>query len=118
MVGLSDKRAQYSWALQGGGIGVLYLTIFAAMKLYQLIPAGPAFALLAAVAFLSAFIAVKQLAMPLTILGLLMWLFTKAGARLTSWAEALLLLLAHYLVAMGRVRARRAAVGRHGIFIT
>ena len=66
---LRDKRAQYSWALQGGGIGVLYLTIFAAMKLYQLIPAGPAFALLAAVAFLSAFIALKQSAMPLAILG-------------------------------------------------
>ncbi len=66
---LRDKRAQYSWALQGGGIGVLYLTIFAAMKLYQLIAAGPAFALLAAVAFLSAFIAVKQSAMPLAILG-------------------------------------------------
>jgi uncharacterized membrane protein len=66
---LRDKRAQYSWALQGGGIGVLYLTIFAAMKLYQLIPAGPAFALLAAVAFLSAFIAVKQSALPLAFLG-------------------------------------------------
>ena len=66
---LRDKRTQYSWALQGGGIGVLYLTIFAAMKLYQLIPAGPAFALLAAVAFLSAFIAVKQSALPLAILG-------------------------------------------------
>ena len=66
---LRDAKPQYSWALQGGGIGVLYLTIFAAMKLYQLIPAGPAFALLGAVAFLSAFIAVKQSAMPLAILG-------------------------------------------------
>jgi uncharacterized membrane protein len=66
---LRDIRAQYSWALQGGGIGVLYLTIFSALKLYQLLPAGPAFALLAAVAFLSAFIAVKQSAMPLAILG-------------------------------------------------
>jgi uncharacterized membrane protein len=66
---LRDKRPQYSWALQGGGIGVLYLTIFAALKLYQLIPASPAFALLAIVAFLSAFIAVKQSAMPLAILG-------------------------------------------------
>ena len=66
---LRDKRPQYSWALQGGGIGILYLTIFAALKLYQLIPAGPAFALLAVVAFLSAFIAVKQSAMPLAILG-------------------------------------------------
>ncbi|MGB7816718.1 MAG: DUF2339 domain-containing protein [Methylotenera sp.] len=66
---LRDKRPQYSWALQGGGIGILYLTIFAALKLYQLIPAGPAFALLTVVAFLSAFIAVKQSAMPLSVLG-------------------------------------------------
>jgi uncharacterized membrane protein len=71
MVGwrLRDKRTEYSWALQGGGIGVLYLTIFAALKMYQLIPAGAAFPLLVAVAFLSAFIAVKQSAMPLAILG-------------------------------------------------
>jgi uncharacterized membrane protein len=66
---LRIKRAEYSWALQGGGVGVLYLTIFAAMKLYQLIPSGVAFALLAIVAFLSAGIAVLQSALPLAILG-------------------------------------------------
>lgn len=66
---LRDKRPEYSWALQGGGVGVMYLTIFAALKLYQLIPAGAAFPLLIAVAFLSALIAVKQSAMPLAILG-------------------------------------------------
>lgn len=66
---LRDKRTEYSWALQGGGIGVLYLTIFASLKLYQLIPAGAAFPLLVAIAFLSAFIAVKQSAMPLAVLG-------------------------------------------------
>jgi uncharacterized membrane protein len=66
---LREKRTQYSWALQGGGIGILYLTIFAALKMYQLVPAGAAFALLVAIAFLSAFIAVKQSAMPLAILG-------------------------------------------------
>ena len=66
---LRDKRTEYSWALQGGGIGILYLTIFAALKLYQLIPAGAAFPLLVAIAFLSAFIAVKQSAMPLAVLG-------------------------------------------------
>jgi uncharacterized membrane protein len=66
---LRDKRTEYSWALQGGGTGVLYLTIFAALKMYQLIPAGAAFPLLVVVAFLSAFIAVKQSAMPLAILG-------------------------------------------------
>jgi uncharacterized membrane protein len=66
---LRIKRTEYSWALQGGGIGVLYLTIFAALKLYQLIPAQAAFALLIAIAVLSALIAVLQSAMPLAILG-------------------------------------------------
>lgn len=66
---LREKRPQYAWALQGGGVGVLYLTIFAAMKMYGLIPAGAAFALLAAIAFLSAYISVKQSALPLAILG-------------------------------------------------
>ncbi|PPD56180.1 MAG: hypothetical protein CTY10_05560 [Methylotenera sp.] len=66
---LREKRAQYAWALQGGGVGVLYLTIFSALKLYGLIPAGTAFTLLAAVAFLSALMAIKQSAMPLAILG-------------------------------------------------
>lgn len=66
---LRDKRTEFSWALQGGGVGVLYLTIFAALKLYQLIPPGAAFALLIAVAFLSALIAVLQSALPLAILG-------------------------------------------------
>lgn len=63
------KRAEYSWALQGGGIGILYLTTFAALKLYQLIPAEAAFAVLIAIAVLSAIIAVLQSAMPLAILG-------------------------------------------------
>ena len=66
---LRDAKPQFSWALQGGGIGVLYLTIFAAFKLYQLVPSSAAFALLAAVAFLSAFIAVRLSALPLAILG-------------------------------------------------
>jgi len=66
---LRIKRTEYSWALQGGGIGVLYLTIFAALKLYQLVPAQAAFALLIAIAVLSALIAVLQSAMPLAILG-------------------------------------------------
>ncbi|PCI55863.1 MAG: hypothetical protein COB34_06990, partial [Methylophilaceae bacterium] len=66
---LRGKRKEYSWALQGGGIGVLYLTIFAAMKLYHLIPPSAAFALLILIAFLSAGIAVLQSALPLAILG-------------------------------------------------
>ncbi|HSR02956.1 MAG TPA: DUF2339 domain-containing protein, partial [Methylophilaceae bacterium] len=81
---LRSKRQQYAWALQGGGIGVLYLTVFAAMKLYQLIPPSAAFALLIVIAFLSAAIAVLQSAMPLAILGFtggfLSPIFTSSGS--------------------------------------
>jgi uncharacterized membrane protein len=81
---LRSKRQQYAWALQGGGIGVLYLTVFAAMKLYQLIPPSAAFALLIVIAFLSAAIAVLQSAMPLAILGFtggfLAPIFTSSGS--------------------------------------
>lgn len=66
---LRVKRTEYSWALQGGGVGILYLTIFAAFKLYELIPANIAFILLIAVAFLSALIAVMQSAIALAVLG-------------------------------------------------
>jgi uncharacterized membrane protein len=66
---LRSTRAEYSWAIQGGGVGIMYLTIFAALKLYQLIPPNIAFMLLIVVAFLSALIAVLQSAMPLAVLG-------------------------------------------------
>jgi uncharacterized membrane protein len=81
---LRSKRQQYAWALQGGGIGVLYLTVFAAMKLYQLIPPSAAFTLLIVIAFLSAAIAVLQSALPLAILGFtggfLAPIFTASGS--------------------------------------
>jgi uncharacterized membrane protein len=81
---LRNKRKEYAWALQGGGIGVLYLTVFAAMKLYQLIPPSAAFILLIIIAFLSAGIAVLQSAMPLAILGFtggfLAPIFTSSGS--------------------------------------
>lgn len=66
---LRASRPEYSWALQGGGIGMMYLTIFAALRLYQLILPSLAFGLLIAVALLSAAIAVLQSAMSLAILG-------------------------------------------------
>src|SRR5574337_2174582 len=43
---LRDRRAGYALSLQGGGVAVLYLTVFAALRLYGLLPAGLAFALL------------------------------------------------------------------------
>ncbi len=53
-------RPGYALIIQGGGIGVLYLTVFAAFRLYQLLPGGLVFALLAAMAIFSAMLAVLQ----------------------------------------------------------
>jgi len=54
------KRPGYALIVQGGGIGVLYLTVFAAFRLYQLLPGGLVFALLTAMAVFSAMLAVLQ----------------------------------------------------------
>jgi uncharacterized membrane protein len=46
---LRASRMVYALALQGGGLGLLYLTIFASFRLYDLLPASIALMLLAAV---------------------------------------------------------------------
>jgi len=63
------RRAGYACALQGGGIGILYLTTFAAFRLYALLPPFFAFAVLVAVAALSAVLAVLQESRSLAVLG-------------------------------------------------
>ena len=57
---LRERRRAYALGLQGGGVAVLYLVTFAALKLYHLLDPGMAFALLAAIAALSAFIAIAE----------------------------------------------------------
>ncbi|MEK6551496.1 MAG: DUF2339 domain-containing protein [Pseudomonadota bacterium] len=59
----------YALALQGGAVGILYLTVFAALRLYHLIPPALAFGLLALVAVFSAVLAVAQNARSLAVLG-------------------------------------------------
>jgi uncharacterized membrane protein len=58
--GLRLSRPGYGLIMQGGGIGVLYLTVFAAFRLYQLLPSGLVLALLTAMAVFSAMLAVLQ----------------------------------------------------------
>ncbi|HLZ96364.1 MAG TPA: DUF2339 domain-containing protein [Steroidobacteraceae bacterium] len=53
-------RAGYALALQGGAVGILYMTIFAALRLYSVLPAALAFPLLIVVAAISAALAVLQ----------------------------------------------------------
>ena len=66
---LRVRRAGYALALQGGGIGVLYLTVFASLRLFGLLPPGAAFVLLLLIAALSAALAVMQNSQSLAILG-------------------------------------------------
>ena len=66
---LRARRAGYAVTLQGAAIGILYLTVFAALRLYEVLPPLYAFVLLFAVAALSSYLAVRQDAMALAILG-------------------------------------------------
>jgi uncharacterized membrane protein len=66
---LRRRRESYALALQGGGVGLLYLTIFGALRLFGLLQPGPAFALLLAVVALSAVLAVLQDSLALAVLG-------------------------------------------------
>jgi uncharacterized membrane protein len=47
---LRSRRRGYALALQGGAVGILYLTVFSALHQYSLLSPAAAFALLAAVA--------------------------------------------------------------------
>ena len=66
---LRISRQGYAITLQGGAVGILYLTVFAALKLYDVLPPLPAFALLAALAVLSGALAIAQNARALAALG-------------------------------------------------
>jgi uncharacterized membrane protein len=57
---LRHRRAGYALALQGGAVGLLYLTVFAGLKIYSVLPAGAAFALLVFIAVFSAVLAILQ----------------------------------------------------------
>jgi uncharacterized membrane protein len=65
------SRPDYAQVLQGGAVAVLYLTLFAAFRFYDVIGAMPAFVLMVAVAALAAALAVLQDARSLAIVGAL-----------------------------------------------
>ena len=57
---LRARKQIYALLLQGGGVGVMYLTVFAAAKLYHLLPMGFTFAVMVALVLLSGVLAVLQ----------------------------------------------------------
>jgi len=66
---LRARRTGYALSLQGGGVGILYLIVFAALRLYKILPAEIAFPLLVAIAALSACLAIAQDSMWFALLG-------------------------------------------------
>lgn len=67
---LRHSRRLYALILQGGGIGILYITIFGALHLFQLLSAGVSFGLLVAVVVALAALAVLQNARSLAVMAL------------------------------------------------
>ena len=55
--------------LQGGGVAALYLTVYATLRLYALIPPGVALAMMTAVSLAAAVLAVAQRAPALAVIG-------------------------------------------------
>lgn len=67
---LRTKHEDYALVMQGGAIGVLYLTVFSALRLFEVLPAAYALIILTAVGIFSAILAIVQNARSLAILGI------------------------------------------------
>ncbi|TCO78847.1 putative membrane protein [Plasticicumulans lactativorans] len=65
---LRTRRPAYALSLQGGGIGIVYLTLFAAMQFYGLLDAGPTFVVLVACTAAAGALGVVQNAQALVLL--------------------------------------------------
>ncbi|MCW8825565.1 MAG: DUF2339 domain-containing protein, partial [Gammaproteobacteria bacterium] len=67
---LRHRRLAYALLIQGGGTGLLYLTVYASAKLYHLIPVGMAFGLMLALVAFSALLALLQNSRSLAVFGI------------------------------------------------
>ncbi|HRQ63458.1 MAG TPA: DUF2339 domain-containing protein [Xanthomonadaceae bacterium] len=64
-----EVQPAFGLSLQGAGLGVLLLTVFAAFRLYQLLPVGPAFVLVLVLVAGATLLAILQNNMALAVLG-------------------------------------------------
>ncbi len=64
-----QQQRVFALSLQGGALGILLLTVFAAFARYQVLPAGAAFALVVLLVAASGFLAVRQNTIALAVLG-------------------------------------------------
>jgi uncharacterized membrane protein len=87
---LKESRRGYGLSLQGGGLAVLYLTIYTSFKVYALIPPGAAFFLLLATALLGAAIAILEDSEGLAVIGFLGGFFAPVLASTGSGDHVML----------------------------
>lgn len=106
-----NARRPFALSLQGGAIGILLLTVFAAFRLYPLLPASAAFALLIVLVAGAGMLAVLQDALALAVLGLLagfaapILIATGGGDHVALFAYYLVLNLA--ILAIARYKSWR-----------
>lgn len=102
------RRPSFALAVQGGAVGVLMLTTFAAFKLYALIPAGAAFAITILLVAGLGVLAVVQNTRTLAVLGLLsgfmapLWLSTGSGNHIALFSYYAVLNVAIFAIAVAR----------------
>lgn len=68
---LRRRQFNYGLILQGGGVGVLYLVVYAAAKLYHMLPMALSLAVMVALVVLSSLLAILQGARSLAIAGVI-----------------------------------------------
>lgn len=90
------RSRTYGLLLQGGGVAVVYLTLFAAVKLAGLEPLALVFVLMLAVSLLAALLAVRQDAQALAVVGALGGYATPL--LLSTGSGAISMLLGYYFV--------------------
>ena len=116
-------RTAYALSLQGGGVGVMYLTIFAAIQLYSLVPNTLGFGLLVLVAVAAAVLAVLQNAMALAVLGALggflapFFAAGEGGSHVVLFSYYLVLNIGILLVAWRKAWRPLNMVGFVGTFV-
>ncbi|HEX7768917.1 MAG TPA: DUF2339 domain-containing protein, partial [Dokdonella sp.] len=103
-----QRRRSFGLSLQGGAIGVLLLTVFAAFRLYGLLPSGAAFVLLLVLVAGAGVLAVLQDALALAVLGILagfaapILISTGQGSHVALFSYYALLNLAILAIAWAR----------------
>lgn len=103
-----EQRRLFGLSLQGGAIGVLLLVVFAAFKLYAMIPAEAAFGLSVVLVAGTGVLAVRQNALALAVLGILagflapIWLSTGQGNHVVLFGYYAVLNACIFAIALWR----------------